>query len=592
MNVLLIYANPYNTPPVNPYGLEIIKSHLQSENIRVKIIDPFLHAQPYDYLKNIIKAINPDFIGISIRNIDNALIVLKYRKSYFAESGIDTVSYAKKVKRIYKLAKRCAPDKMIVLGGAGFTACPDAFLKYLNAEFGVIGPGEKIIKKIAVRFLHKKMNIDRNDISYFRNLRGVIWKKRNGQIRKSMPQNFSFINDPGRIKREKSYEYLNKINNVYYPVRTSMGCSLKCSYCIENIHFTRIANRPIEKIMDEIDYLINRYRVKKIHFACSEFNLPDEMHGIKICDEIINRGFHKKMTWSTYMTVTPFSERFAEKLVGSNCGGIEFTVDSFSNKSLKSLNKNYTRKEIEKTLGICSDFGLNIGLSMLFGSPGENDRSIEKSILFMKFHASQNCHINYSCGIRVYPNTYLARNVMKYKYKHLYGYVDKDFLMPVVFSKPYSPLELLRILQSELKDVQYIRLMNSSPENKLNKECISGFNKNFNIGAIAISNANSDKAICYLKRALNYNPKSIKCLLALIKVYQNREDYTKAIYHYGEIINIMADDGRNMFFLANIYNNIGVAYKFLNMNKDANYFFNKALSASPNLKCAKHNLTV
>ena len=80
MNVLLLYTDKYYlVNQVYPLGLSLIANYLRRYGHKVEIEYPFL--PDIDFKRNIreaIERIEPDFVGIGIRNLDTCMSCEEY----------------------------------------------------------------------------------------------------------------------------------------------------------------------------------------------------------------------------------------------------------------------------------------------------------------------------------------------------------------------------------------------------------------------------------------------------------------------------------------------------------------------------------
>ena len=134
MNVLLISANTLNTPyPVYPMGLDYVAAALLAKH-QVKIADMNLHD--LETIGQMVDEFAPEVIGISLRNIDNT--DTSTPRGYLTE-------YKKLMDAIRQRAK-----SLIILGGAGFSILPEQFMSILEADYGIIGEGERMADRKSV----------------------------------------------------------------------------------------------------------------------------------------------------------------------------------------------------------------------------------------------------------------------------------------------------------------------------------------------------------------------------------------------------------------------------------------------------------
>ena len=90
----------------------------------------------------------------------------------------------------------------------------------------------------------------------------------------------------------------------YASLQTSLGCPYKCSFCCINSPFGTPGIRywSSENVITQIEILVEKYGIKNI-------KIPDEMfvlnpkQVIGICDEIIDRGYGKKLNFWAYARI-------------------------------------------------------------------------------------------------------------------------------------------------------------------------------------------------------------------------------------------------------------------------------------------------
>lgn len=129
MKVLLISENR-TTTLVSPFplGLAFVVSALRRAGHEVVVLDFMFLAEWKEKLRTILGTLQPDAVGLSIRNIDNQDM---HNPLFFLSSHLDIVTTI-----------RAYSDALIVLGGAGFNIHPSGCLCYLNADIGIYGEGE------------------------------------------------------------------------------------------------------------------------------------------------------------------------------------------------------------------------------------------------------------------------------------------------------------------------------------------------------------------------------------------------------------------------------------------------------------------
>lgn len=405
MKILLIATNQETSPfPVAPVGALLVASAAERAGHMVTFIDMMFAGNPLKAIKSALKSDNYDVVAFSIRNLDNCLY--SDPKSYFDD-----------VKQMVQAV--CSFSKApIVIGGSGFSVAPYSWLKRLDIHYGVVGDGEIVFVKL-LQIIDSK----RSDI----NLKGVLTKNSLKPI-SGLPESFPVA--------KLDNEYLPFHNKCLYKryidrggfvsVQTKRGCPFKCSYCVYPLlEGEKYRLRSPELIADEIERIIKEQDIRTFYFSDSVFNSP-RSHAIDICKSIIKRKL--KFQWMAYCNPVGFDLELASKMVESGCAGIEFGLDSATDKILVTMGKPFTTDEIKTSLKAASDAKLPCAVQLLFGSPGENAADILDTQKFLDSCATPNAVLALM-GIRIYENTPIARSAIEE------GVIDenKELFEPVYY---------------------------------------------------------------------------------------------------------------------------------------------------------------
>ena len=110
MRVLLVSANREHIPdPIFPLGLAYIAAATQLAGHEVEVTDLCFGNNPLDDLQKRIRTFQPNVVGLSIRNVDNAAYPL-------------TVDYLARHQEVVN-AMRATTSAPLVLGGRVFQSC-------------------------------------------------------------------------------------------------------------------------------------------------------------------------------------------------------------------------------------------------------------------------------------------------------------------------------------------------------------------------------------------------------------------------------------------------------------------------------------
>lgn len=412
MKVLLINSNLLK-PPITPLGLAYLSSAVRNAGHEVIILDLNFSENIRNDISKTISNFSPDVIGISIRNIDNATM-------------LHSVYFIPTIKEIVSLCKEFT-DTPIVLGGPGFSMMPADILKEMDVPYGIVGEGEIAFPEL-LNCLKDGGNVAE--------INGVIYRKGDKFVKNkniNMPsKDLNSIPLPDRDLLDNK-RYLN--DGGMGNIQTKRGCDRKCIYCTYPvIEGRRLRFRSPEKVVDEIEILINHIGIDYLHFSDSTFNIPNE-HAIAVCKEMIKRGIRVK--WTPYMSPYLPSEELLTLVKKTGCDGIVFGADSVSDKMLKNLEKEFTAANIKKASELCKKLDIPFSLNLLFGGPGETKETVMETL--DNLDRMKPIAVGAMIGVRCYAKTKMAKIALEQ------GFYKKgeNLLKPLYYVSPTVDKEWL-----------------------------------------------------------------------------------------------------------------------------------------------------
>jgi lipid biosynthesis B12-binding/radical SAM protein len=393
MKILLISSNIASTPyPTYPLGLSMVAAALKNAGYDAYQFDFLENNCSLEKLGYEIKQINPDIIGISIRNIDNVNLLNERR-------------YIDAVRNIVEKIRQ-ETDAKVVIGGSGFSIMPEVILRELGADYGIVGEGEILMVEFADNA--KKGKYPENNC-----LRSSL--KMCGD---EIP---SAHYDPHIMK------FYLKSGNIA-SVQTKRGCTHKCVYCSYPVleGSTIRCRDPIE-VVDDIRTLMNKHKVKYIFFTDSVFN-DDNGRYLDVVNEMKRRGIF--IPWTAFFKPEGLDDEHVKLMKQTGLKAAEIGADATSNITLKKLGKSFQFNDIIK----CNDIFIRNGVATahyyMFGCPGETRETVMEGI-----HNIINLKKTVSfifMGIRILPDTALAKTAIKQ------GIIspEQELLEPVYYIAP------------------------------------------------------------------------------------------------------------------------------------------------------------
>ena len=347
------------------------------------------------------------------------------------DEPIDVSFLLPEIRELRRALGEVAPEAMFVAGGAGFSACPQECLDFLDVDYGVVGAGEQ-----ALAMLCSDMPWDQ--------VPGLV---RRGQADGIGAYQLAF---GGVTRRDPLYAPANS-----FPVRTRIGCAMQCVYCTAANLGRQHANGDLDTVLDEVERTVAGARERgvgrvPIFFADDEFNLPDERHPIAVLEGLRERGLTKHVSWRAYFNPTPFSAEFAE-LVRETNGHVSITVDSAADGLLETAQKPFRRRHLDALVALLGEHGVSADLGLIFGLPGETEETIAETIGFVR--SLPGVDRRRLLGRRARLSAYPARTDRGAGARAARRRRRPDVPDPGRLLAPWPPRELARRLDEQLRDL-------------------------------------------------------------------------------------------------------------------------------------------
>ncbi|MDI6759453.1 MAG: radical SAM protein [Candidatus Brocadiaceae bacterium] len=356
MKVLLINPPSDSPQPVMPLGLAYLAAALECDNVLVEVIDAWAERLDFDSLeKRIAQAKDVGLIGITVM-------------SPVYPTGIKTV----------QVARRASPYAKIIIGGTHPSSLPEQCLQECpELDFVAVGEGENLIVQL-VRALQGK-SIPLNEIKglWYRNNNKVITNHRAEPV-----QNLDELPFPARhlfpLEKYKVHPPY-RLYKSFATMITSRGCPFQCAYCTKSVSGQNFRYQSTERVIREIEFLIDKYNIKQIHFYDDDFTI-NKSRVEELCEELILRRI--KITWSCVTRVDLVNERLLKKMKDSGCFLISYGVESGSQKILDNIRRGYHVGQIKEAFRLTKKAGIRTLGYFMAGLPGETYETLNETVKF------------------------------------------------------------------------------------------------------------------------------------------------------------------------------------------------------------------
>jgi len=394
--VLLISSNTVTEPlPVYPLGMALIASSLEKNGHEVKQLDLLLNLENISLkLNSSIVEFQPDFIGVSIRNIDNVDSLSPLNTGYLSDI-IPLVDQIRKVSQ-----------SPVILGGPAFSIMPEQILELLNADYGIVGEGEVSFNKLIHNISN---NIKTKTILY------------PSETLIDQEQFFSPL-----YKKELVNYYFDQSGMLNY--QTKRGCPHNCNYCsYPIIEGKKLRYQTPEFVVQNLIALKKRFNVDTLFFTDSVFN-DCQGHYLEIAEQMIKEKCD--IRWAAYFRPENIKQSELKLLKDSGLYAMEVGSDSACDATLKGINKSFNFEDIFNFNTNCIKADIPCAHFFMFGGPKETHETVLEGL--KNIERLEKCAVFVFSGIRVLPQTDLHKIAVR---KGVLS-KDNDLLKPSYYVSP------------------------------------------------------------------------------------------------------------------------------------------------------------
>jgi len=344
-----------------PLGLTYIAAALEQKGHNVEIIDLNAKRLDDDNLK---------------RRVENAYIV-----------GITgMITEHGEILRLVDVVKKANAEARVVLGGPLATTLPQELLQVSQADFIVVGEGERTIVNLVSAIEHSDS---------FADIKGVAYKEGN-QIVATGPvepiANLDTIPFPARHLLDMKRYLRNHFKSFGLKIKelgeirstnliTSRGCSYSCTFCFKGMWGNKWRGRSPANIVAEMELLYRTYSVNGFFFNDDTFVL-DRKRILEFCQLLKSRSMD--IAWYCNGRVNLMTKELLKAMYNAGCRGISYGIESGNQQVLDSMKKNITLDRTRKVVRWTKEAGINVAGYFMIGMLGETKATIKETIAFAK----------------------------------------------------------------------------------------------------------------------------------------------------------------------------------------------------------------
>lgn len=382
-------------------------------------------------------------------------------EAYFKEHQFDVVGISAVVSTAYaytkylsNLIRRVSQNTIIIVGG-NLAASAEILLRKCEVDFCVTGDGELIIQNLVRALYEKPLNYEM--LSATKGICFLNEKEKfcfTGYGEKPSAEEIEFP-DYDILEADGSLPYFisDEVAERFYAydgvieqgkkvatVVMAKGCVARCTFCHRWEKGFRVL--PTDTLIEHVRHLMNHYNVGFIQVADENFG-ADREAAWGIASRLGELGVKWQVAGVRTNTV---SRESLQHWKDNGCVSVIYGIESGSQKILDVMEKKTTVQKNVDALKWTGEVGLNTIIQLVLGLPGEDDKTINETIEFLKEVspwikqwkgkiASESISINYAQAL---PGTPL------YEYSRQHGLIgnsldeEEEYLIKISDTDAYK----------------------------------------------------------------------------------------------------------------------------------------------------------
>ena len=480
-----------------PIGLYYIAALLRENGFDADIVNlADLSADALSVFRQTMEERKPSIVGFSITN----------------PNRINAMECA-------AVSKQISPDTPVVFGGPAATFLSDHLFSVCPAiDVIVKGEGETTFLELVKTFTSTP-GVDPDHV------KGIIFRNHQGGLTENTDR--PMIQDLDALPHPARHFKLAHLS-------MSRGCPGRCTFCGSPRFWTggSVRFHSPEWMFEEIR-LLEQHKISHFFMSDDTFTL-DKERVLSLCTLICEAGL--SITWNAISRVDHVDEDMLHAMRKAGCIQISYGVESGSAEIRKRLGKPLNPDTIVNTFHLTVSYGILPRAYFIYGSPGETQATIEKSIVLMH-RIKPLAAIFYM--LVVFPGTFLYEQAKK-----------KEVINDDIWCEPVEDLPWFELddqldfssvkgfgdrLRAEFysnvsKYALSIELVDRPDLNESHARFLSMLGATFSHGDYSRDKRIPDPgrtAIALYKKSLTYHPEPV-VFLELATLLQQRQQFSKA----------------------------------------------------------------
>ncbi len=403
----------------------------------LSIVDANVNEWDFDQTEEAIRKTKADLVLISALSID-------YQKQYH---------------KLASLAKEAIPNCKTLMGGVYPSCLPIQILEDNNVDYVIQGHAEERLLPVVKAILNDDLNFleTAEGVGFMKDgiCHLIPFTKHLADCKTIIKPDYSLINVEKYFLLQKKYNARNYSTECAEKksvnIITSYGCQYNCFFCANRfLSGSRIVYRPIEDVLEEIDYFVENYEVEQISFMDDNI-VADKKRAKTLFNEIIQRHYDLEIQIGN-LSAWDLDEELIALMRDAGCTRVGISVESGSQRVLyQIMHKPLNLAIIPSLVALFRKYNIMLIADFLIGLPGETWEEIRMSMAYAEQMDADLCNINIAVP---YPGTELYFYMRDHKMLPIdFHFDDKFFITGLVSTEEFTPSELKLLVAFEWEKI-------------------------------------------------------------------------------------------------------------------------------------------
>ena len=280
-----------------------------------------------------------------------------------------------------------------------------------------IGEGEKNIISIIDYF---------NNREEIENIKSICYRKSDRIVYNEAQQINENLDELPMLELEKD-THLSVM-----PIDSGRGCPYNCTYCCTKTFWKRkVRLKSANRLMDEINYYMNKYNIIKFDFLHDLFTANRKVV-LEFCNKIVISK--TEIEWSCSARADTLDEEMISLMARAGCKKIYLGIETGSQRMQKVINKNLNILEVKDIIKLIRKYNIQIKTNFIWGFPSEKEEDLLQTINLLRFCVEKMLITEITLDkCKCYPGTHIYS-----RYKNNLIFKEKNFYLSAYPAKQHA----------------------------------------------------------------------------------------------------------------------------------------------------------